>query len=247
MTYQTVFKRYEIKYLLDEDQKSNILTAMAPYMELDKYGRSTIYNIYFDTDTYRLIRQSIEKPVYKEKLRIRSYGKASPDSTVFVELKKKYNNVVYKRRVSLCENEAMRWVCGDEHCGKRTQISREVDYFIKYYESLHPTAFLSYEREAFYSKDGSDFRVTFDDNILCRQNDLSLCSEACGTPILPKGKVLMEVKCSGGIPLWMTHVLSDERIYKTSFSKYGTAYKTMIFPDQYQIKNCSIQEAAIHA
>ena len=91
--------------------------------------------------------------------------------------------------------------------------------------------FLSYEREAFYSKDRSDFRVTFDDTILCRQEDLSLESEAYGTPILPEGMVLMEIKCSGGIPLWMTHVLSEEQIYKTSFSKYGTAYKTLIYPN----------------
>jgi len=170
MAFQTIFKRYEIKYLLTEDQKEKILTAMEPYMALDKYGRSTICNIYFDTDTYRLIRQSIEKPVYKEKLRIRSYGKASPGSTVFVELKKKYKQIVYKRRISLSEQEAMDWVCGARHCTKQTQICDEIDYFIDYYETLHPAVFLSYECEAYYAKDGSDFRVTFDDTILCRQD-----------------------------------------------------------------------------
>ncbi|MGN0452223.1 MAG: polyphosphate polymerase domain-containing protein [Ruminococcus sp.] len=230
MAYKTVFKRFEIKYLLSLEQKEKILEAMKPYMELDDYGRTTVRNLYFDTDTYLLIRRSIEKPAYKEKLRIRSYEAATPDSTVFVELKRKYKSVVYKRRISLPYREAMEWVSREHHCYKDTQISKEVDYFVDYYETLHPTVFLSYEREAFYSKDNSDFRVTFDDTVLVREEDLSLASEAYGTPLLPEGAVLMEIKCSGGIPLWMTEVLSREKIYKTSFSKYGTAYRNLIFP-----------------
>ena len=230
MAVQTVFKRFELKYLLNAEQKERVLQAMEPYMTLDGYGRTTIRNIYFDTDNYRLVRHSIEKPVYKEKLRIRSYRQAEEDSTVFVELKKKYRKVVYKRRVSLPEKEAMEWVSGRNRCHGDSQIAGEVDYFLKYYQQLYPTVFLSYEREAYYSNDGSDFRVTFDDTVLCRQEDISLESEVYGTPLLPEGKVLMEIKCSGGIPLWMTHVLSEEHIYRTSFSKYGTAYKTMIFP-----------------
>ncbi len=229
MAFQTVFKRYEIKYMITLEQKQKVLDVMKPYMKLDKYGRTTIRNLYFDTNTYLLIRRSIEKPTYKEKLRVRSYGRAEPDSTVFVELKKKYKHVVYKRRISLPEKEAMEWLSKEQHCHKHTQISEEVDYFLDYYKTLHPTVFLSYEREAFYANDGSDFRVTFDDTVLCRQEDLSLESEVYGTPILPEGMVLMEIKCSGGIPLWMTEVLSKEKIYKTSFSKYGTAYRTIIF------------------
>jgi hypothetical protein len=215
--------------MLTQEQKLRVLDAMAPYMELDRYGRTTIRNIYFDTDSYRLIRRSIEKPAYKEKLRIRSYKKASADSMVFVELKKKYDSVVYKRRISLPERDAMAWTV-DRASTLDTQISREIDYFMDFYQGLHPTVFLSYEREAYYERDGGDFRVTFDDHILCRTDDLSLTSEVYGTPILEEGKVLMELKCAGGIPLWMTKVLSENRIYKTSFSKYGTAYEQLIYP-----------------
>ena len=236
MAYQAVFKRYELKYLLTQAQKQIILRAMEPYMQLDKYGRTTIRNIYYDTDDYLLIRRSIEKPVYKEKLRIRSYKRANPESTVFVELKKKYQSVVYKRRISLPEKGAMEWIDKDHHCHDGTQIASEIEYFIDYYKTLHPVVFLSYEREAYYCTDGSDFRVTFDDTILCRQEDLSLESEAYGTPLLPDGAILMELKCSGGIPLWMTKVLSSQHIYKTSFSKYGTAYQTMIFPQLHGAK-----------
>lgn len=91
MGFQTVFKRYEIKYMLTQEQKQKVLKAMEPYMALDEYGRTTIRNIYFDTDNYRLIRRSIDKPAYKEKLRVRSYAQADADSTVFVELKKSIN------------------------------------------------------------------------------------------------------------------------------------------------------------
>ena len=216
MAFVTVFKLYELKYILTIEQKEKILEAISQYMQLDKYGRSTIRNIYFDTDNYRLIRRSIEKPTYKEKLRIRSYAQATSDSTVFVELKKKYEKVVYKRRLPLCERNAMAWVCREKACSLDTQISREIDYFIDFYGKLRPTMFLSYEREAYYDKEGGDFRVTFDDNILCRRTDLNLNSDVYGEPILPEGKVLMELKRSGGIPLWMARTLSRERIYKTS-------------------------------
>ena len=247
MGFQTVFKRHEIKFMITLEQKEKVLDAMMPYMKLDKYGRTTIRNIYYDTNTYLLIRRSLEKTTYKEKLRIRSYGRAEPDSTVFVELKKKYKHVVYKRRISLPNKEAMEWLGKERHCHKRTQISEEVDYVLDYYKTLRPRVFLSYEREAFYANDGSDFRVTFDDTILCRQEELSLESEAYGTPILPEGMILMEIKCSGGIPLWMTEVLSREKIYKTSFSKYGTAYRTLIFPQNHIINEHNMLEVAINA
>ena len=229
MAFKTVFKRYELKYMLTPEQKNRLLRVMDAYMMPDQYGRSTIRSIYFDTPDYRLIRRSIDKPVYKEKLRIRSYGEVSAESTVFVELKKKFKRVVYKRRVSLPEREAMRWICGEEHCTLDTQITKEIDYFLDFYQSIRPSALLSYEREAYYAKDGSDFRITFDENVLFRQTDLSLISPVYGDPILPDGKILMELKCSGGIPLWLAHALSDEKLYKIPFSKYGTAYKMLIF------------------
>lgn len=243
MAYQAIFKRYEVKYMLTIQQKAAILAAMEPYMELDKYGRTTIRNLYFDTPDYLLVRHSIEKPVYKEKLRIRSYQRAEDDSPVFVELKKKYRSVVYKRRLVMPEKDAMDWMQRKGH-PSQTQISEEIEYFFQLYRTLRPAVFLSYEREAYFSKDGTDFRVTFDDTILCRQENLTLQSEAYGTPILPDGKVLMEVKCSGGIPLWMVETLSKEHIYKMSFSKYGTAYRQMIFPHFYD--DLSNEEVLLH-
>ena len=174
MDKQMIFKRYELKYLLTAAQKKCVLAAMAPYMRLDRYGRDTIRNIYFDTDNYRLIRRSMEKPVYKEKLRLRSYRQAAPDEEVYVELKKKYNGVVYKRRLVISQEQAIDCITSGKSLPADSQISREIDYFCSYYQNLKPAVFLSYEREAYYALDGSDFRVTFDENVLYRQEFISM-------------------------------------------------------------------------
>ena len=245
MSYKNVFRRYELKYLLTPEQKKYVLEAMSGHMCLDQYGRTTIRNIYYDTDTYALIRRSIERPVYKEKLRIRSYQLADSDSIVFVELKKKYDKVVYKRRISMPEAVATAWVGGDIPTPYDTQISREIDYFKSFYSGLRPSMFLSYDREAYYDVDGNDFRVTFDDNIICRRTDLSLQCEPYGLPILPENKVLMEIKCPGAIPLWMVKVLSEAKIYKTSFSKYGTAYEKTVLAEQL-LSNGTVKEIKIN-
>ena len=228
MAYQMTFKRYELKYLLNKKEKEEILLAMKPHMKLDDYGRTVIRNIYFDTENFRLIRRSLEKPVYKEKLRIRSYKPVQITDPVFVEIKKKYKSVVYKRRLLLPEKTVMESFRTGEPLPVCSQIGDEIQYFREYYKNLQPSVFLSYEREAFYSLDGSDFRVTFDENILYRRNDISLGSEIYGHPLLGKQQTLVEIKTSGGIPLWMSETLTKHHLYKTSFSKYGSAYQRMM-------------------
>ena len=228
MAYQMTFKRYELKYLLNKKEKEEILLAMKPHMKLDDYGRTVIRNIYFDTENFRIIRRSLEKPVYKEKLRIRSYKPVQITDPVFVEIKKKYKSVVYKRRLLLPEKTVMESFRTGEPLPVCSQIGDEIQYFREYYKNLQPSVFLSYEREAFYSLDGSDFRVTFDENILYRRNDISLGSEIYGHPLLGKQQTLMEIKTSGGIPLWMSETLTKHHLYKTSFSKYGSAYQRMM-------------------
>ena len=227
MGSQMVFRRYEIKYLMTRRQRDAVLAAMEPRMTLDEYGRSSIRNVYLDTPDFRLIRRSLEKPVYKEKLRVRSYGRAGANDRVFVELKKKYDGVVYKRRLALPLIEAQACLAG-RLALPDTQIGHEIAYALAFYRDLAPAMFLSYEREAYYEKDGGEFRVTFDDSIRFRQEQLTLDSDPCGTPLLGPDQVLMELKASGGIPLWMVRALSEQRIYKTSFSKYGTAYRRVI-------------------
>lgn len=227
MGYQDIFKRYELKYLVTKEQKTLLLQAMEPYMQPDEHGQSLICNIYFDTPDYLLVQRSLESPVYKEKLRLRSYGTATHDGEVFLELKKKYKGVVYKRRVGLREQEAMDYLVKEKPLHKRNQITDEMDYFRGMYQGLAPAVFLSYEREAFYGREDRELRITFDENILWRQEALSLCAGAYGSPILQPGTALMEVKIASAMPLWLCELLSENGIFKTRFSKYGNAYCQM--------------------
>ena len=228
MQIQTVFKRYEIKYMLTSRQCESVMRLMEQYMVPDAFGNSTIRNLYYDTDTFRLARKSIEKPVYKEKLRVRSYKKVTGEDAVFVELKKKYDGVVYKRRLTVPEKEAMEWLSGGE-CPVEGQIAKEISYFLEYYGTLHPVSYIAYDRQAFFSPEDGNFRISFDKNIRSREERLSLTTEPDGGRLLDEDKVLMEIKTAGAIPLWMTGFLTEHKIYKTSFSKYGKAYADRIF------------------
>ena len=230
MDYQSIFKRYELKYLISDAQLRSVMRAMEQHMRPDAYFKSTVRSLYFDTDTYRLARHSIEHPAYKEKLRLRSYSQAEARTLIFAELKKKYDSVVYKRRIEIPEGEAMQWICEGAVPQSDSQITREIDYFINYYGSLKPAALITYDRLAYKSSEGSDLRITFDSSILARVDDMTLEGGIYGHAVLPEGRTIMEIKTAGGMPLWLTDTLSANHIYKSSFSKYGTVYKTMIYP-----------------
>ena len=172
MGVTNVFARTELKYRLTAAQDRFLRETLAPYVEPDQYGESTICNIYYDTPDFRLIRKSIEKPVYKEKLRLRSYGPAGPDDNTFLELKKKYKGIVYKRRICLPEQDAMNYLSGKSPLLEENQISKELDWFLDFYGNLQPAVYLNYDRTAFYSKEDPDLRITFDRNIHFRTDDL---------------------------------------------------------------------------
>ncbi|MCD8372449.1 MAG: polyphosphate polymerase domain-containing protein [Clostridia bacterium] len=223
MNYRDVFKRYEIKYLITDSQREEIDRALAENAVHDQFGVTSVRNIYYDTPDFRLIRRSLEKPVYKEKLRVRAYGSPKKDGEVFVELKKKYKSVTYKRRIKTTDDIASRWIC-DKNPPFGSQIAREINYALNYYGSLSPAVQISYDREAFVGVRERDFRITFDKNILWRAEDLSLSGGVYGKAILPEGYTLMELKTPAAFPLWFTEILTKCKLYSTHFSKYGNAY-----------------------
>ena len=237
MNHQYVFERYELKYILNPMQKNALQQVMDGRMEIDAYGRTTIRNIYFDTKDYRLIRTSILAPEYKEKLRVRSYKCVNADENVFVELKKKYEKIVYKRRIEIPEFDAMDWLAGGADRPEDSQIAREIDYFRHFYEDaeLQPKVFLSYDREAFApigdtASDHPGLRITFDTNILARDYDLSLRKSPYGERVLSPELTVMEIKIpkNDAMPMWLARCLSENRIYKSSFSKYGSYYQNRV-------------------
>ncbi len=251
-----VFKRYELKYILDSAQYAAIKAEIEKRLSPDEFGRNTVQSLYYDTPDNRLIRASIEKPAFKEKLRARCYNLNDDDKNVYVEMKRKYDGVVYKRRIACKEGDVAALLNGEARTdGKRqtngekqndgnaeiasgtqpnkpqlggrtqtSQIGKELDYFTRFYGNLTPKILILCEREAFCDKE-SDLRVTFDENIRYRADDLNFYSSLDGENLLPDDRVLMELKSGSAFPLWLCRILGEQNIKKQSFSKYGSAYE----------------------
>ena len=218
-----VFKRIEKKYLLSEAQQEALFQRIGAHLRPDEYGRSTVLSLYLDTPDHRIIRNSIEAVDYKEKLRLRSYGTAKPDSTVFLELKKKYGGVVYKRRAAMTLTEAERYL----RTGIKpfeSQIMSELDWAMRLYGRPKGAMLIACEREAWFDEAHPDLRLTFDRNIRYRESELRLDRGSAGTALLPKNTVLLEIKTAGAMPLWLADALDADGILPGSFSKYGEAY-----------------------
>jgi len=230
-----VFNRYEKKYLLSDSVCGKIQSQLAEHMIPDTYNQSretyTICNIYYDTPDNHLIRTSLQKPIYKEKLRLRSYGIPNLDSKVYVEIKRKFDGLVNKRRSALPLNEAYRFLATGEipdiEYRTNPQVLAEIQYILEQYD-LSPKTFLSYERKAFFGADNHDLRISFDTDITVRRSDLRLESGIYGEKLLTDNNWLMEIKTSQSMPMWLCRLLSEYQIYPTGFSKYGEAHKAAL-------------------
>ncbi len=237
-----VFNRCEKKYLLSKEQYEELTERILRYMEPDAYNREQefyqISNIYYDTCDDRLIRASIEKPVYKEKLRLRSYGTPQLSDKVFVEIKKKYEGIVNKRRTAMQLSEAYAYLNEHQYPQEQSYMNRqvflEIDYMKQFYQLL-PKLYLSYDRRAYFEKNDGDFRMTFDKNITTRRCDLQLEKGCYGEQLLPEDTYLMEIKITRAVPMWFVKILSELQIYPVSFSKYGTEYKKYIMKQNKQV------------
>lgn len=228
-----VFNRREIKYMLTDDDKAALLSIIGEYMDSDPFNKDgktySICNLYLDTPADELIRKSLEKPEFKEKIRLRSYGQVGLNDKVFLESKKKYAGVVNKRRTNFLLSEVYQYfedlkIPENPGAKMNKQVMKEIDYIMHFYR-LKPRVFISYDRWAFFEKGNSDFRLTIDTNIQTRRTDLRLDSPVYGTQLLQPGQWLMEAKAFKAFPLWFVRFLSSRKIYNTSFSKYGTEFK----------------------
>ena len=220
---QKVFKRVEQKYVLNEAQYQSLQELIDIYFAKDKYHDCKIYNIYFDNDNFDSIINSIEKPKYKSKVRLRSYGQASKKDNVYLEVKQKYKGVVYKRRIDLTLDEYYKYQDEGIYPDKNKQIIKEIDYHIKYH-NLHPAIFVAYDRLSYYAKEDKNFRVTFDTNLRSRFKNLLLKDTRENENFFDEQMYIMEVKCLNSLPLWFANELSKLKIYPSSFSKVGNIY-----------------------
>lgn len=221
---QLSFKRYEKKYLLSREKYGQLWRGLEPRLEPDRFFESTVLSLYYDWDDFRLIRSSIEQPVYKEKLRLRSYNVPGAEDQVFVELKKKYKGIVYKRRVRMREREAEEYLAGGGSPLAADQISREIDWFLKT-NPVRPKVLIACDRRAYVGREEPGLRLTFDSSIRWRDTQLSLTAGDFGQELLEEGQVLMEIKMPESAPLWLAELLSSLEIFPRSFSKYGQCYK----------------------
>ena len=222
-----VFKRIEKKYRINKAEKDELLKIILPRIVPDAHGKSTVCSLYMDTPDYLLIRNSIDANTYKEKLRLRCYNVPGLDTKVFLEIKKKFKRVVYKRREAMPLSQAYDYIFKGE-APVDSQIMREIDYTMKRYGFPQPSMLVAYEREAYFAPDLSHLRITFDSNIRYRTEDLFLEKGNDGITILPEDEMIMEIKTDSAMPLWLSEALDNCKIYPSSFSKYGTSYKQMI-------------------
>lgn len=219
------FARAEKKYRMDAGKRERFLQEVRNYVAEDTYGRYSLCNIYFDTESDELIRTSLEKPVYKEKLRLRSYGVPKETDEVFFEIKKKYKGIVYKRRVELPLWQAMDYIrSGELPRDADFQIMHEIDYFMKFYHP-QPKLYLAYDRLAFVGREEPGLRITLDEAVRSRRDRLDLTQGDDGEMLLAKGESILEIKTNGAMPLWLTDILGREGMFPVSFSKYGEIYK----------------------
>ena len=219
----TVMQRYEMKYLLNAAQTEYLRRQLEGHMRLDGYGLTSIASLYYDTPDARLIRESLEKPEFKEKIRLRSYGLAADDSPVYLELKRKCGGIVYKRRIQTTVTEAGMFFTGKD-MPDGGQILKEIAYFRDHYHPLIPSCLIVYDREAYFEP-GGDLRLTIDFRPRYRTEDLTLTKSMDGIPLLEPGWTILEVKVQDAMPLWLSRILSAGGIFKSSFSKYGEAYR----------------------
>ncbi len=221
------FARYESKYLLSAEKYAALWTELEPRLVPDRFFSSTVCSLYYDDPDFSLIRASIEAPVFKEKLRLRSYGVPGQDEPVFVELKKKFRGMVYKRRVQLTEREAMAWLAGEAPAPDLGQTAREIDWVLGRH-NLMPAVYIACDRQAWVSPEQPELRITFDSGIRFRDTSLRLSAGDVGQELLSGGQLLMEIKMPGSAPLWLAELLSRYRVFPAGFSKYGQCYKNSL-------------------
>ncbi|MBO1299163.1 MULTISPECIES: polyphosphate polymerase domain-containing protein [unclassified Enterococcus] len=230
MKLKNVFQRKETKYLLTTTQFHSFIEELKKQMQIDDYGLHTILSLYFDTADDRFITNSMNKPRYKEKFRVRSYGVPTDSSLVFLEIKKKVNGIVYKRRLPLTYSEYLKWLqTKDFPSENHEQIQQEVDWLFRRNPDLSPKTMIIYERMSLFGKTDPDFRVTFDQHIRFRQTNLDLAITGEENLVAPELGVLMEVKALGAYPLWFVELLNAYQLRKGSFSKYAETYKRHLF------------------
>jgi len=229
---ENIFIRDERKYLISSSKGAVLQALLNKHMEIDHSGEYLVQNIYFDNENWDVIRESMEKPFYKEKLRLRYYNQFNSASTGYLELKKKFDGIVYKRRIAFALNKIKTGSVCEIVLEDNSQISREIGYFIQN-KSVSEKIHVAYKRIAFNGIEEKDFRVTFDRDVNFHivRPDTAFSGRPCfnfhsdySRQVLNQNQIIMEIKAAGAVPLWFSKTLSELKIFPASFSKVGICY-----------------------
>lgn len=217
------FQRVEDKYRMSREEAREILEEMKGHIKKDFYFQYTVHNIYYDSKDAQMIISSLNRDRFKEKLRLRCYEQPSGDTMCFLETKKKYADIVYKKRITLSHNEAMAYMNHGIPHHVHNNTAEEIDFLKNYYD-CEPKTMILYDRTCFSSISEADVRITFDANIRYRLDDINLTERGDETKLIGQD-VVMEIKAMDRYPMWLVEILSKRKLYKQSFSKYGMIYR----------------------
>ena len=233
------FERKEIKYLLTPMQYIQFRALAEGHMVPAEYPEGDVCSVYYDTPDDTLINRSIAGGKYKEKLRVRSYGASNPESPVFVEIKKKFKGITYKRRVNCTlaaakaflqgmdyEQAVQQWPLASAEAQAAStstqslQIAGEIAWMRDHYEGLAPKMEVRTHRLSFVDSENPELRITFDANVAWQKAD-----ETAAHSMFPHGERILEVKCGNAFPMWLVAALNECGARPQSVSKYGRAYQ----------------------
>ena len=222
--YEATIMRVEHKFLMNGDQMKEFLKLASPHLKPDLYPSYDLFNVYYDTPDNSMIIHCLTHPQYKEKLRLRSYGDSE---NAFLEIKKKFKETGLKRRINITETKAYDFIHGNEPLTDPSQIANEIKFLVDS-RGVEEKVFIAYHREAFSGVAEEDLRITFDTDICYRLDDLNLSKNGTETMLTKGDEVLLEIKVKDRYPLWLVKILSEMKLYRTSFSKYGMIYSELI-------------------
>ncbi len=229
-----IFTRREQKYLITRTQYEMLVELMMPYMRYDKFGvngRYTVTSLYFENRSHQIYFETKNKLEFRQKLRLRIYDDTDINGTAFFEIKQKHNRVVNKRRTALPLKEAYRYIYYwpdrlESYRPSNLQIMKEIHHFRTFY-GLEPEMVISYDRHAFHCLDDPDLRVTFDFNLRCRSDDLQIEHGPHGAHFIAPDLVILEVKVTHSVPLWLTRFLQILNCEQRGASKFCTSLELL--------------------
>jgi hypothetical protein len=225
--------RYECKYLVLEAWVPEIRRIIGPFVRPDRFapqagGMYRISSLYLDSPDLQLLRMAREGWSERMKLRARTYSERQEDP-VFLEVKRRFNGVVHKTRARLARAEVRAPLRSHAWGAPARSGPSELRQFVHLAQhfAVRPVRHVRYLREAYESRGGEPVRVTFDRALeQAEGRDGELSPDGSRWRPLGLEGVVLELKFTGGFPLWMGALVARFELERRSISKYSLAMES---------------------